>query len=579
MALDGLFLSAVRRELSDAVDSHVDKIYQPSKDTLVFLLRGKTGARRLLCTAAVGAARLQFTRQKPENPQNPPMFCMLLRKHLSTARLIEIRQEGTERVLTLVFSGVNETGDTIRFSLICELLSGQTNLIFAQENGKILDAVRRSDLLKDERVIQPGAIYTPVAGLAKLDPLFTPAETILSEMMKRGDMPLHKAILNTVAGFSPLLSRELAFRAVKDPDLAASDLTERQQEAFVQAFRDVMNYAAHPQPTVVYKEDGTPLEFSFLPLTQYPQQFPVGSFSTLSESLDAFFGGREAAARIRHAGQDLIRHIHVLIGRTRKKMAARVQEEKDCENREELRIAGELIKANLYRLSPGQSECTLENYYDSEGKSLRIRLNPALSPAANADRYFKEYKKSCTKVHTLAGLIEQDRRDLAYYECVLDSLSRADSLSELSQIRAELVQGGILKTAKGQKVKETPAAFREYRSAEGYRIAVGRNNRQNDLLTLKTAAKNDLWFHVKDAPGSHVVVFCGGGTVSEETMLMAARLAATHSSLSAADKVPVDYTVVKYVKKPSGARPGMVIYTNQKTLTVSPERTPLPGLV
>ena len=563
MPFDGCFLRKTVRELRGATDSHVEKIYQPSKDELVLLLRKKGFSARLLIHMKPGSARLHFTESKVENPQTPPMFCMLLRKHLSAAKLTDITQPGTERIAVLHFLATNEMGDSVGRQLICEFLGNKTNLILTDENGRILDALRRSDPESAERLLLPGAVYSYPTKQDKLDPFAAGANAIAAAVWEKDDDP-ERALLHTADGFSPLLCREAVFRAGQTGAVDQASFTKALEELL----RDAQEEGC---PTLLVKKDGTPADFSYTDILQYGNFYQKKTVSTCSELLDAFYGEREKAERIRHAAGDMIRLTTQLLARAEKRLALRLQELSACKDKETLRVCGELLKANLYLIQSGMPSVTVENFYD-EMRPVTIRLDPALSPAKNAARYFKEYKKSCTAEQTLAALTEKDKTELVYLESVLDAIHRSETVAELAEIREELALSGYLRQNGQKRKKEPTPVFREYRSAEGYQILVGKNNRQNDMLTTALAAKSDLWFHVKNIPGSHVIVRCAGQPVSDETLQFAARLAAQNSKAANSSNVPVDYTSVKFVKKPAGAKPGMVIYTTNQTLYVTPEK-------
>ncbi|MBR2043804.1 MAG: NFACT family protein [Clostridia bacterium] len=572
MPLDGALLYKLKNEINLYIGSHLDKIYQPSRDELVFLLRSKEGAKRLLISAKPGSARVHFTEIKPENPPSPPMFCMLLRKYLGAARLIEVQQEGLERVLTLVFTSTNEMGDVIYPRLICELIGNQPNIILADENGIIIDAVRRSDIEASVRMIQPGACYTSPAKTEKANILSQKTEDITAAVLTKAELPLSKAILDTVGGVSPLVAREVALRIADDFDKPVSSLTKGERMNITGALnsllRDILN---NIRPTVLTDQKGIPKDFSFMPITQYGKEFKEKLYYSFGEALDAFYRERENAERLHRAAQDLFKLLSVLITRTERKTALRKKDLLACADREKYRIYGELLKANLYAVKSGSSSVSVQNYYDENLSEITIPLDPALSPAANADKYFKEYKKSYTAEKMLKRLIEEDRRDLEYYDSVLDALSRAESIFELNEIREELYLSGLIRSDKKTKLKKENDSFREYTTPDGYKILVGKNNRQNDRLSLSVASKGDIWFHTKNIPGSHTVLLSNGQSVSDEALLFTAKIAAYHSKAQSSSGVPVDYTLIKYVKKPSGAKPGMVIYSNEKTLYVTPE--------
>jgi len=565
MAFDGGFLYKLVDELKSAIDCHIDKIYQPSRDELVFLLRKKGFVKRLYITVKPGSARVHFTENKFENPATPPNFCMLLRKHLSSARLIDITQKGFERVAELRFAATNEMGDSVSLKLICELIGNQANAILVNGENKIIDALRHSDVETAKRYILPGAVYEEPDSLKKENPLSF--ESSIFDKICSNDGDLSKILLSTFEGFSPLVCREIQYVTEHFSACGKSD-KEALKSAFWEVTKSLKNDAL---PTIVYKSDNSPFEFSYTDIKQYGKGFKKKHFENLSELLDAFYSEREAAFRIQSAAHDIIRLATNLKARTEKKLAVRLKELKACENRETLRIYGELLKANLYNIKNGASFAEVQNYYDENMATIRIPLDVALTPAKNAEKYFKDYKKTYTAEQTLTRLTESDKQELLYFDSVLDSISRCTSLSQLQEIRTELANAGYIKRFQPlKKPTREQNSFKEYTSKEGFRIIVGKNNTQNDYITTKLAAKSDLWFHTKNIPGSHVVVFSGGADLSDETLLFAARLAAKNSKAANSAQVPVDYTQIKNVKKPSGAKPGMVIYTTNKTVFVNP---------
>ena len=566
MAFDGGFLYKTVGELKEANDCHIDKIYQPTRDELVLLLRKKGFVKRLLITVKSGSARLHFTENKYENPAIPPNFCMLLRKHLSSAKLLDVTQPGLERVAELCFSATNEMGDTVKLTLICELIGNQSNVILIKEDGKILDSLRHSDIETAKRLILPGAIYEYPASQQKLDP-FSCNITEVCEKIAASENELSKELLSYFDGFSPLVCREIEYLTecgVKK----GRDCKTALKEAVLSIIKALNEKS---DTCLIFKPDGTPLDFSYTDITQYGSEYKTRVFESCSAVLDAFYTAKDTVARIKAAAHDIIKLVTNLKARTEKKLALRLKELKNCENRDTLRIYGELLKANLHCIENGSSFAEVANYYDEDLKTVRIPMNPALSPAKNAEKYFKDYKKTYSAEQTLTALTEEDRNELVYFDTVLDNISRCSTVSEIAEIREELTEAGYLRnTVAPKRKKNTQTVLKEYTSKEGYRILVGKNNLQNDYITTRLASKSDLWFHVKNIPGSHVVVFSGGNTVSDETILKAATLAAENSKAAASSQVPVDYTYIKNVKKPTGAKPGMVIYTTNKTVFVNP---------
>ncbi len=544
MPFDGAFLHCMSNELSQAVDCHIDKIYQPSKEELVFLLRKKGFVKRLLINIKSGTSRVQFTENKFENPEKPPMFCMLMRKHLLSGKLIRISQPDLERVIIFTFSSMNEMGDITELDLICELLSGSANVILADKTGKIIDCLRHSDIESSARLLLPGATYSLPPGQEKLNPLICDFSEIENRLKSA-------TLLQTIDGFSPLICREI--------------------EEKNNLFDIIATLKSGGIPTLILKPDSTPMDYSFNTISQYGDSYKNKVFDSFSSLLDEFYTARDIANRINQNARDIIKLVTNLKARTERKLALRLEDLKKCENREDLRIYGELIKANLHLIPQGASVAEVPNYYDSELKNIRIPLNPAISPSANANKYFKDYKKTYTAEETLLKLTENDKQELIYFDSVLESISRCNDISDITEIREELSDAGYIKQQQNRKKQKPKNKFKEYISAEGYKILVGKNNRQNDYLTTVSANKGDMWFHTKNIPGSHVIVFCDGNELSEKTVLQAATLAALNSKAADSAQVPVDYTPIKFVKKPNGAKPGMVIYTTNKTVYINPK--------
>ena len=568
MAFDGVFAHKISTELTEAVDCHIDKIYQPSRDELVLLLRKKGYAKRLLISARNNAARIHFTESKPENPENPPMFCMLARKYFSSARLVNVFQKELERIIELIFETTNEMGDRVLQRIVCELIGNQSNIILVSNEGKIIDAVHRSDI-ESKRLILPGAIYNYPDSFDKLNPLEADCETVTQKIFENGEALLSKALLESVMGLSPVICRELAIRINGNDDCVYLCNREKAFEEIEKLFSCIKNGGV---PFMLIEKDGKPKDFSYTEINQYEKLYEKKFFSSYSQLLEAFYTERENKARIERQTSDIKKAVNNLLSRAQKRLSVRLTELKNGENREEMRIYGELLKANLYSIKAGSKYAVVKNYYDENLSSVKIPLDPSVSPAENASRYFKEYKKSYTAKQTLSELVIKDREEIDYFETVLESISKCTCSSDIYEIKRELWDSGFIKEKNQKKKKNTQKPkLKEYVSEEGYKIIVGKNNFQNDYITTKLAAKNDIWFHTKNIHGSHVVIFCGGNEVSEKTLMFAAKLAAENSKAGKSSNVPVDYTEIKNVKKPSGSKPGMVIYSSNKTLYVTPE--------
>ncbi|MBE6798908.1 MAG: fibronectin/fibrinogen-binding protein [Ruminococcaceae bacterium] len=573
MALDGLFLLKLKSELTEQLKGcRVDKIHQPSKEELVFLLRSKEGARRLLVSLRASAPRVHLTDAVYENPSEPPMFCMLLRKHLSGARFVEIEDVGLERIVIFCFEATSEMGDRVNVRFAVELVGKQTNAILIGHDGRIIDSVRRTDFENEGRIIQPGAVYGLPERRVKLDPTVCTADELCEAAIKVPDR-LWKAVLDVTDGVSPLIAREILVSSGLDTDASATELSSDERSALVSAFSILKNAITDSQLTAVFDENGVPFEFSYMPITQYGASVKTVGFDSCSRLLDTVFGERDRKERIKSFSTDMSRILNNIHSRILKKTSVRKRELEATKEGEKWRIWGELLKANLYKAEKGAPYVDVENYYDPQLGTIRIPLNTALSPAKNAERYFKEYKKSCNAAAVLGELIADSEMELQYIESVIDELKRAKSVAELGEIRQELIGSGYLRATAAEKRRKVAVSKpEEVLSPDGFRVLIGRNNRQNDELTLKIANKDDMWFHTKNIPGSHVVVLCGDSELPESTVLFAAKKAAENSNARESSSVPVDYTRVRYVKKPAGAKPGLVIYKNNKTVYVTPER-------
>ena len=552
MALDGIFLFHLKNEIAAfANGAFIEKIHQPSKEELVLSLRSREGAKKLLLSCRSGSSGLYFTDFPPENPAKPPMLCMLLRKYLTGARVTSISQEGLERVIRLNASANNELGDRVEYSLVLEIMGRSSNIILTDENGIIIDAVKRLDESKASRPVMPGVQYIPPQPQDKLSLLDGDLDAVKARLSVSGKAP-SKAFQDAVMGVSPIICREYE-----------NGVTVEQ----------ISEYAQSPQPCAVITD--SPLDFSFMPITQYGTLAQIKYFDSFSACLDFFYYEKVRTDRINQRSGELFKTLQTLQERAVRKALNREKELADCKDKEKYKIYGDLIIANQYQLQKGALFYDVINYYDNNAQ-LKIPADPALNPMQNAQKYYKEYRKRQIAESKLSGFIESAKQEAAYLETVIDSLSRAATDAEITEIKAELAQTGFLKqksVKKNQKAKALKPL--EYESSEGFRLLVGRNNLMNDRLTLKTARNYDLWFHVKDCPGSHLIAVNDGREFTDKLIREAAMLAVVNSSAKASSNVAVDYTIVKNVKKPNGAKPGMVIYDDYKTEYVTPNSAEL----
>ena len=568
MPLDAICLQGVVGELAlQLTGSRIEKIQQPARDQIILLLRG---SRRLFLNAGANQPRIHLTEQLRDNPSQPPMFCMLLRKHLSGGIIESVRQEPLERVVTLTVLASDEMGERSRFTLVWEGMPRRANLILCDRDGRIIDCLRRVDLeAEQDRQVLPGLFYRLPTRQDKRSPLSVTEEEFAALLGRAApDAPLDGWLLDTFTAISPLVARELTVRACGSTDAPAS-----QGNALWDVFsrwQRVVNENTFT-PTLI-KRNGSLADFTYGPVTQYGTYAETEIYDSFSHLLDDFYEKREQAERVKQKGRDLLKTATTARDRVRRKLAAQEKELAACLDRDHLRICGELITANLYRMERGQSRLTAQNYYDENCADVDIPLDVRLSPQENAARYFKQYAKAKTAEKYLTAQLQRGREELQYLESVLQELAQAESEQDFNDIRTELTDGGYLRgRGKKQPGFQRASKPREFRSSAGLRILVGRNNRQNDRLTTKDADKRDIWLHTQKIHGSHVILCTGGAEPDEQSLMEAASLAAYFSQAQGSTKVPVDYTPVKFVKKPAGAKPGMVVYTTYQTMLADPD--------
>lgn len=575
MPLDAVYLTQVAGELRGSLEqARIDKIHQPSRDEVVLSLHNKQGAFRLLLSANSAHPRAHITMVSMENPASPPMFCMLLRKHLTGGKLLEITQPPMERVLDFSFQCTGELGEEVVRHLVIEMMGRNSNLILLGEDGRIIDCVRRVDYeMSQQRQVLPGLYYHLPPQQEKKNPL-TAELADISALVQAVSTPTRpdEFLMHSFSGLPPLICRELSARF--DPeleDLNTLPLSSRYTFAafLLQEFQKISENRAAPY---LLLKNGVSWDFSYMPVLQYGPLVESQKQESFSALLDLFYAKRDAAARMKSKSQAITKTVTNLKNRTARKLENQRKELAGAADRDMLRIQGELITANLYRMERGQTTLVTENYYDPELREIEIPLSPLLSPQQNAAKYFKDYNKAKNAESYLTDQIAKGETELTYLESILDELARIESERDLMEIRQELIAGGYLKnTDKKKKMKVSPSKPMEFVSSEGLRIRVGRNNSQNDMLTLKSSFKSDIWLHTQKIHGSHVIISCEGKQPGAATLLEAAKLAAYYSQAREGQNVPVDYTAVKNVKKPAGAKPGMVIYDHYNTMFVTPE--------
>ena len=569
MPLDAISLRALVEELRpQLLNLRIDKVQQPARDQVVLLLRGN---KRLLLNAGANAPRLQLTNLLRDNPAEPPMFCMLLRKHLVGARVADITQPGLERLVRMELDVTDDFGQPGRRTLVLEAMGRRSNLILLDGEGRVIDCMRRVDAeMSAARQVLPGLFYEQPASTGRL-PFLEETEEGFREKLSQvnPEVQLDRFLLDAYFGIAPLMARELAFRACGETDGRLCGLDADARERFEAAFFQFAgNVNANNFTPILLKRDGVPFEFSALQVHQYGLAAETEVFESFSALLDSFYEAKEKQERVRQRGADLIRTATTARDRVRRKLALQEKDYAATQERDALRLSGDLITANLYRMERGARKLVCQNYYDENLAEVTIPLDPLLTPQQNAAKYYKRYTKAKTAEKYLREQMALARRD--YLESILQEIDQAESEQDFMDIRSEMRDAGFIRK-QGKKVPQRPSKPREFRTSGGFRVLVGRNNRQNDKLTLKDADYRDLWFHVQKLHGSHAILVTNGREPGDQDITEAAILAAYFSQAKDSANVPVDCTQVKNVKMPAGARPGMVIYTTYRTVNVTPE--------
>ncbi len=572
MAFDAICLRAVLGEMRPALEgAKIDKILEPGSDTLYFCMRTVQGNRKLLINTGAHAPRIQFTTATRENPAQPPMFCMLLRKHLLGARIMEVTQPGGDRVARFELQCTDELGDAAHRSLIVELMGRYANVILTDSEGIILDCLRRVDAeMSPVRQLLPGLYYHAPALMDKRT-LETSGDAEIEEILRSEETVTDKTLLAHFAWLSPLTAREVLARAHGSRLLLGREISELRTQILEGRYTPTM--LLERRRDAFGREAAVCTDYSYTRITQYGELRETREYGSFCELLDGFYTAREAEEHRSQRSQGVRKVVSGARARLAKKLAAQRQELSTAEDREKYRRTGDLIMANIWKLSRGMTQATVTDYMSEDCPEVTIRLDPRYSPQDNAQRQYKAYARLKRAETMLGKMIAEGEAELVYLDSVLDALTRADSEAELAAIRSELAANGYASqkwAGQGKKQREKPVPPLHFVSPGGFAVYVGRNNVQNEQLTLKTAAKSDWWFHVQKAAGSHVILSAEGRTPGDEDLEFAARLAARHSSAAAGGLVPVDYTQIRHVSRQPGGKTGMVLYVNYRTAFVRP---------
>lgn len=576
MAFDAVTVRCLTQELCEKlINGRIDKIHQPEKDEITINIRTLTDSYKLVLSASSAHPRVHFTNVSKKNPITAPMFCMLLRKHLGSGKITAIEQVGFERIIKFSIESYDELGDLTTKYLFAEIMGRHSNIILTNRDMKIIDCIKHIDFtISSVRQLLPGLEYVSPPPQDKTD-LINIEETVQIDF----SMPVQtvdKAILSSIAGISPLTAREIVYRAFGRTDIKNAELTDSGRNKIlyevVRLAKAVQSYNFEPC-MIINASSGKLMDFSSTPVKQYESMAEIRYFDSVSELLDSFYKTRDMHERMRQKSADLVKLLSNNIERVSKKLVILNKTLSDSENKDKYKIYGDLLMANLYNMEQGQKNIEVQNYYEENVPTIKITLDPQLTPSQNAQKYYKKYNKAKTAEVEAAKQIENAQNDLEYLESTLAAVETADSEADLNAIRAELIAEGYLNRKVNQK-KQKQAASKpmHFVSSDGFDIYVGKSNMQNDYLTLKFANSSDLWFHTKNIHGSHTVIKLGiDKDVPKSTIIEAAQIAAYYSKGRESSQVPVDFTQIKNVRKPNGAKPGMVIYDNYNTIYVTPK--------
>lgn len=576
MAFDAVTVRCLTQELCEKlINGRIDKIHQPEKDEITINIRTLTDSYKLVLSASSAHPRVHFTNVSKKNPITAPMFCMLLRKHLGSGKITAIEQVGFERIIKFSIESYDELGDLTTKYLFVEIMGRHSNIILTNRDMKIIDCIKHIDFtISSVRQLLPGLDYVSPPPQDKTD-LINIEETVQIDFSSPVQT-VDKAILSSVAGISPLTAREIVYRAFGRTDIKNAELTDSGRNKILY---EVVRLAKAVQSCdfapcmIINASSGKLMDFSSTPIKQYESMAEIRYFDSVSDLLDSFYKTRDMHERMRQKSADLVKLLSNNIERVSKKLVILNKTLSDSENKDKYKIYGDLLMANLYNMEQGQKNIEVQNYYEEDAPMIKITLDPQLTPSQNAQKYYKKYNKAKTAEVEAAKQIENAKNDLEYLESTLAAVETADSEVDLNAIRAELIAEGYLNRKVNQKrQKQAASKPMHFVSSDGFDIYVGKSNTQNDYLTLKFANSSDLWFHTKNIHGSHAIIKLGlDKDVPKSTIMEAAQIAAYYSKGRDSSQVPVDFTQIKNVKKPNGAKPGMVIYDNYNTIYVTPK--------
>lgn len=573
MAFDGITVSAIKAEIEDKIlGGRIDKVYQPEKDEIILGIRSMGQAYKLLLTSNASNPKFHFTQTNPSNPMTPPLFCMVMRKHLQSGKIIKIEQPDFDRILNIYVESLNELGDYSVKKLVLEIMGRHSNIILTDENNTILDCIKHiGHDTSSVREVLPGREYTLPPSQGKINTLELDNNNFNEVLENNPSFEIQSVIYKNYTGISPIAASEICYRANVNGSTPVEALTDIQKEIVFNKFAELVEdiKANRFYPESITNEKGKTIDFSPIEMTQF-NGLEIKKYTSISELIESFYANRDFAYRIGQKTQDLRKLITQNIERCIRKKDIQMQTLRSIKNRDELRLKGELLTANIYSIKKGMTTVELPNYYSENQELVAIELDSNKAPSENAQKYYKAYNKAKRTFEALKDQIKSNDEELAYLESVLTSVNNCTDEQDVKEIRRELREEGYVKKVKNQKDKSKKHSVPlHFISQDGFDIYVGKNNIQNDELTLKFARPRDIWMHTKNIPGSHVIIVANGQTIPDTTLNEGAMLSAFYSKAKNSSKVPVDYTEKKNVKKPNGSKPGFVIYETNKTAYIT----------
>lgn len=582
MAYDGVTLYHLINEFKTLfIGGRIRKIYQPETDEVRILVNQGNQKYHLLLSANASNPRAYITEKIKENPSAPPNFCMVLRKYILNGTIVDIAQHETDRMMEISISSKNDFNETVVRKLLVEIMGRNSNIILVDESMKILDSMKKVGSTSSRyRQILPGRDYIYPPENNRLGFFDISVDLFDDRLINYGDAAVEKFFIQAFLGISPNIGKEIAFRSGIDPNAKIADLTKKQKQFLYESFSQVVSdIKAKAEPGILYLGRKM-VDFSTVDLHYLRAEHHCEAYSSISQMLEDYYFKRDKALRFKTRAANLRQQLDILIKKNIKKLDNLQQDVATSHKNEKFKLYGDLITANIYAIEKGQETATLINYYDPDYQTIEIPLKVNRTPAQNAQHYYKKYNKSKIALQHLAGYILETKEKIYYLDSLINGLEQSTELSELDEIRHEFLHSEFNKKvlSKEDKKKQTPSKPLHYLSSEGFHIFVGKNNYQNDFISTKMGKNEDCWMHVKDAPGSHVLIVAGGRFITEKTLLEAGNLAAWYSKSRGSSNVPVDYLEFKYLKKPSKAKPGMVIFTNQNTMYVTPNQDGVEGM-